>query len=315
MFEHIVVIFYNFAVFCGVCNLSLAGLLIYKKESENIKKLFWFLLFFFVYGFLNMLAYYRVHIVLAESIVQYYVLVMTMVYVLMNCMWLDYIMELNVFPKEKARNWIYFGCGICIVLWAVDSLVFMGDQLNVINETGNRAATIVECAAIVVMGTVSLKSVYKGAAVFYQKIETVFVLLFFLYITIKDIRISFFNYNIETYSVSSWSFCAVFCFLTNIVTLIYLVRMFISFIESAHRDKQEIHLLEMTAEEIKEKYSVSGREKEVLLLIYKGKNNTEIAEELFISLNTVKKHINSLFKKLGVSSRAEIISKIRLKDF
>ena len=315
MFEHIVVIFYNFAVFCGVCNLSLAGLLIYKKEIENIKKLFLFLLFFFIYGFLNMLAYYRVHIVLAESIVQYYALLVTVVYVMMSCMWLDYIMDLKAFSKEKARKWIYFGSGICIVLWSVDNLIFMGDQLNVINIAGNRAATIVECAAIIVMGIASLKSVYKGAALFYQKIETAFVLLFFLYITIKDIRISFFDYTIETYSVSPWSFCAVFCFFTNIATIVYLVQLFINFIESAHRDKQEIHLLEMTAEEIKEKYSVSDREKEDLILIYKGKNNTEIAEDLFISTNTVKKHINSLFKKLGVSSRTEIISKIRLKDF
>ena len=102
---------------------------------------------------------------------------------------------------------------------------------------------------------------------------------------------------------------------TNAATLIYLIGLFKKFIEDARRDKEEIHLLELTLEDLRDKYHVSQREMEVLILIYKGKNNGEIADELFISGNTVKKHINSIFKKLNVSSKAEIISKIRLKSF
>lgn len=42
--------------------------------------------------------------------------------------------------------------------------------------------------------------------------------------------------------------------------------------------------------------------------IAKGRTNTEIAAELFISLSTVKSHLASLHNKLGVRDRVEIAS-------
>ena len=58
------------------------------------------------------------------------------------------------------------------------------------------------------------------------------------------------------------------------------------------------------AEEVKKQVAASGarieelsaREKEVIELIIKGMNNTEIAEELCISVYTVKRHVNNIFK-------------------
>ena len=50
------------------------------------------------------------------------------------------------------------------------------------------------------------------------------------------------------------------------------------------------------------------REQEVLQLILSGKSNREIAEDLFISENTVKTHTRNIFSKYDVSSRAELIS-------
>lgn len=37
-----------------------------------------------------------------------------------------------------------------------------------------------------------------------------------------------------------------------------------------------------------------------------GKSNNEIAEQHFISLSTVKTHINNIYKKLNISSREEL---------
>ena len=54
-------------------------------------------------------------------------------------------------------------------------------------------------------------------------------------------------------------------------------------------------------------YQVTPREMEVLELLLKGKSNQDIADNLYISLATVKNHVNHIFNKLGVSSRAELI--------
>lgn len=56
---------------------------------------------------------------------------------------------------------------------------------------------------------------------------------------------------------------------------------------------------------------VSDREFTLLQLIYDGKTNKQIAEMLFISLNTVKKHINNTYLKLDASSRATAIVCLR----
>ena len=52
---------------------------------------------------------------------------------------------------------------------------------------------------------------------------------------------------------------------------------------------------------------LSDRELEVLRLICAGKSNQEIADELFIALDTVKRHINNLYGKLGVRRRSQAI--------
>jgi DNA-binding NarL/FixJ family response regulator len=49
---------------------------------------------------------------------------------------------------------------------------------------------------------------------------------------------------------------------------------------------------------------VTARELQVLRLIAAGKSNREIADELFISEHTVARHVQNIFAKLDVSSRA-----------
>ncbi|WP_317164699.1 response regulator transcription factor [Spongiivirga citrea] len=51
---------------------------------------------------------------------------------------------------------------------------------------------------------------------------------------------------------------------------------------------------------------LTKQEERILTLIHQDKTNKEIAAEIFVSLSTVKTHINNLYKKLDVQSREEI---------
>ncbi len=57
--------------------------------------------------------------------------------------------------------------------------------------------------------------------------------------------------------------------------------------------------------------SLSKRELEILKLVTKGYKNEEIADQLFVSLDTVKKHLYNAYQKLNVSNRVRAIKKVQ----
>lgn len=60
-----------------------------------------------------------------------------------------------------------------------------------------------------------------------------------------------------------------------------------------------------------EKLGMSKRELEVLELMAKGMSNQEIAERLFVSLNTIKTHSSKVFEKLDVKRRTQAVEKAK----
>jgi DNA-binding NarL/FixJ family response regulator len=78
------------------------------------------------------------------------------------------------------------------------------------------------------------------------------------------------------------------------------------------RRKTEIQYIEKEREiNVAENDILTGRENEILVCIIKGYSNKEIADKLFVSENTVKKHLNNIYSKLGVSRRTQAISKAK----
>lgn len=63
-------------------------------------------------------------------------------------------------------------------------------------------------------------------------------------------------------------------------------------------------------ERVKQKFNLSERELQVLRGITEGLTNNLIAEQLFLSANTVKFHVRKIYDKMEISSRAEAVSKL-----
>jgi len=57
-------------------------------------------------------------------------------------------------------------------------------------------------------------------------------------------------------------------------------------------------------------FKVSRREKEIAVLVIQGYSNREVAEQLFISEQTVKDHLHEIFEKLGIRRRSELAAKV-----
>lgn len=65
------------------------------------------------------------------------------------------------------------------------------------------------------------------------------------------------------------------------------------------------------ADEFAQTDLLSKREREVMKLLLEGKKRKEIADELFVTESTIKKHSASIYKKLEVENRKELLEKVK----
>ncbi|MGZ4466593.1 MAG: response regulator transcription factor, partial [Nocardioides sp.] len=75
-------------------------------------------------------------------------------------------------------------------------------------------------------------------------------------------------------------------------------------IEAVHRDAPEVGLpvpLELPAD-------LTTREAEVLALVCRGLSNDEIATQLYLSINSIKTYIRQVYRKTGMSRRAQLVA-------
>ena len=57
-------------------------------------------------------------------------------------------------------------------------------------------------------------------------------------------------------------------------------------------------------------FHLSRREIDVVALLFLGLKNAQIAGELFVSEVTIKKHLQNIYEKVGVSNRTTLINRI-----
>jgi DNA-binding CsgD family transcriptional regulator len=67
---------------------------------------------------------------------------------------------------------------------------------------------------------------------------------------------------------------------------------------------------EVPWEKIQEIFHLTKREINILKLLFQGKSDKEMAEDLFVSVYTIKDHLGNIRKKMQVPTRTKIITKV-----
>jgi DNA-binding CsgD family transcriptional regulator len=93
---------------------------------------------------------------------------------------------------------------------------------------------------------------------------------------------------------------------SNVLPLLYLRANADRVFEPVKAEK----VSKLGVEHVLDRYGVTKRERQIVQKICLGKTNKQIAEELFISLQTVKDHTHRIYSKIGVGSRMQLVQMI-----
>jgi DNA-binding CsgD family transcriptional regulator len=100
----------------------------------------------------------------------------------------------------------------------------------------------------------------------------------------------------------------VFCVVFFVTGIVLSRKLFVKKIVIKEEKKEAALFID---EEGIKKTGISKRELEILRLIDEGLSNQQIADKLFVSEHTVKKHVSNLFFKLDVQRRTEAVKKAK----
>ena len=128
---------------------------------------------------------------------------------------------------------------------------------------------------------------------------------------------------IESIMHSQFEFLSVVYVITEVLLLLFysVVKEYskaVMQLSAREQTANEQAVTSLTGEELEEVISnwqgvevLSKREIDVFKLLLEGKRRKDIAEELFVTESTIKKHSSSIYRKIGVENRKELLGKIK----
>lgn len=332
MFRHLMVFIYIFATFLGMAGLSLFWLISKKKRLENAIQhisLQKFAFITFLMGLFTFSIYYREYIAFIPSIAALklldYLLWVSFIY-----FWINYLSTLFYDSLLNKLAILIKGLSmVYIILWFYATFVVMDNTFNITIKNDRILLIAMDIVYGLSAMIVNFLYVLKGRIRIENSLTWGYVVLTSVLLALYTLWGSYRYFEIYSgvYTPIMWvhnpfNATAILLFFTNFFTIVYLYHT--DFADSYVRIKEpatediiiepipvEVKTAAVSFEEnldvIAAAHKLTQREKEIIVLVYKGYNNAEIAEELYISQNTVKHHVYNIFKKLNVKSRVELI--------
>ena len=330
---------YMAASFIVLLGIALVILLISRKEnraSALYRSVVIFATIVFAYCMLYFYFFFRDMIIANYAVGLPFRLLDYLLYGAIPFFWLRVIERLA--EAEMTMHHISFwawSLGIAHVLSGCIATCFMNEFYGFANNTFSTVFIIIESSLTIL--TVCVIGIYtfnfiRNATSSRRRIFVGFVsIIYCLYIVLYQIVNSYLYSGRFT---SAWAAgipdaTAPAVFLMGFATFLFLFREDFSplfYLDSEttsstktdYSETKSIKTVPSAADPLElsaAQHGLTLRELDVMRLVYEGKNNPEIAEELLISRNTVKKHLQSIYEKVGVNSRIELIYVINRKNY
>lgn len=240
--------------------------------------------------------------------------------------------------KETYRKLLLFAkifTGIRLAASLVVTIGFMGPYYEIGSASVRSVWTVLEALFTVVTVLLLVLFALAGVKECVSRLRRSYILvcslllgLWFIIQCFVDAGLFFGKYGMSAWMEECPDLTGLILFLCSLSTFLFVFKedfsplFFADSDRQAPRPEQEIAVavddqeqeLARRIDEIAELHKLTVREKEVLELVYEGYTNPDIAEALFISINTVKKHIRNLYEKMGVNSRMETVHLVNARN-
>jgi len=284
--------FYFFVTFCiGIISLGIA-LAAYGKTYEKLIKyfLFFYTAFTFVVATNLLLTYFRVNVEqidpqLFQAIDYLEAFIAKYLFMFATPVFIHFLVSI---PQMRKKNRLFGVITLCAFsVHHYFEFVTENERVELLGDLIDRTLFFAVMIYALILGIKKYKTIQDETGKSTAK-KTLILIAVLLPGLLYDIYLNDFSYF------------RFFPLLYGGSSIIFIV----------HFTKKYLHLRPSvtTGDFDFDRYGISAREKEIVLLILKGYSNQKIGKELFISLNTVKSHVRHIFEKFGVKSRFELLS-------
>jgi DNA-binding CsgD family transcriptional regulator len=315
MSETIKIVIITVSILAGLFSIFAVHLMSQKYRLPFLSIYFYFLIFLYIFGIYGVAGARIIRGILVSlesstASIDYITLVFT--YLGIPFLILAMYMFLRLCTEMVKRN---LSTGFNLIYFSIQFIIFLayGITLIMISRFGeNRFDLIKRVILITYSSLFAINSFFALALMLFhqrrfidikeRKAIQTFGLLYLLIITallvIADLS-----------HLSPWleGFFLVLLFASHLIPIFFL---------NINLDKYYIEPVVVidfnkSVKDFAAKFSISGREKEIIELICKGKSNQDISDCLFISLQTVKDHIHRIYLKTYVKNRVQLANLIR----
>lgn len=295
----------------GAVSTSLSLLAFYMKMKQtDLKKLLQFNCVFFAYMIVNFILFFNRQFSKTAGVQYVLIILFDILYIIVIFKFIGYL-EMKANDRDARKYKIIFcaGGGIYVIMWAYIYFFGLGENERVMLTDMAFAAElilfVITCLCLIPgMWNVIKKS---GKNEVYCEVQAAGIVLYSLWVFIYDTDLIFGFINPRLWKLYPLDGVMVLSLIINVSSAVFLLKKLCS-----HSDKElyeQGRLCDAIAE-MSEEHGLTSREREILEDIFRGRNNSEIADHFVISIHTVKRHINNINHKTGNCNREQIIEMI-----
>lgn len=315
MYISIMFISYIAAVFVALLGIGIVLLLISKNENRSsgqYRLAMSFAVIVFAQCGLYTFFYYRDMVMGEYSVALPLRITDYILCGLIFFFWLRVMDSLEEHKKSMIRVWSWIVGGIMTASGVIATAFFMDDFYCFNNKTAGMIYSFIELTIAIITLIVTAKYTFDFLKSYVSKTRKRYVLIVSLSLMIWNTQQIFVDSDLYLgIYKSAWvngviDTTGIVMFIIGLATFVYLFREDFSplfYTTIGHDVSEDADILELAAIQ----HHLTVRELDVLRSVYKGMNNPEIADKLYISINTVKKHLKNIYEKTGTSSRMELV--------